>query len=277
MFQNGHPQNQIGKRKHDQKECISEDLARCAGTSVLDICHNRQADFVARDVCKFVAPVDPIWLTKLPKLIYDHHCWLVKVAREIGQDNEADKCKKFEPREQLEPEIDDTFIENSFKVWSWPPHAPKNAWKFKAKIPCAPPAKWKEGDNNWNTFCRFLSGLHWRLDKDSCWSYLELAVIFVLRGFQLQPCDPEIHTLADLTPRIKKAVTCILKSNYQGLLPGNHNPDYNKPTGKTLPSGVLEGVDLCCDRHELLSLGKLILGGGNHRLSSWSTCLCDLN
>ena len=67
------------------------------------------------------------------------------------------------------------------------------------------------------------------------------------------------------------------KGDGDPLLPGKHNPDRNKAIGKTLPSGTLDGVDLCCSDVELLALGHFLIDGGNHRLSSWDFCLCDLN
>ena len=258
-------------------EFISERLAHSAGTSVIDILFNRKADLYARDVCKVISPVDVRWLDVLPRLITEHHSWLVKIARAIGQDNEEDQCRLFEPKDQKEPEIDDAFIENSFQVWTWPPFLDRELWKTAFVPSDEAPPKWNSCLQDWHTFCCFAKGLTWRLDSNCCWSYLELAAIFILRGFRFQGCDIQTTTFSDFIPKIKKSVTCILKSDQRALIPGKHNPDYNKPTGKTLPSGTLDGVELCCSRQELLSLGSFILNGGNHRLSSWSSSLCDLN
>ena len=258
-------------------ELIGDELARAVGSTVLDIENNRKADLVARDVCKFLLPVNPDWLTVLPQLITDHHRWLIQIARAVGQDNEEDQVKHFVPKEQIEPEVDDVFIQNYFKVWTWPPHVGNTLWKSPLTDPVLPPRNWKDAPEDWNTFCLFASSLTWRIDKNCCWSYLELAAIFILRGFRLVGCDDQTTSFNSVIPRIKKLVTVTLKSEVKALIPGKHNPDYNKPTGKTLPSGVLEGVELCCSQSELLSLGRFILDGGNHRLASWSACLCDLN
>ena len=258
-------------------QMITEDLARAAGSTILDIERNRQADFAARDITFQCSPIDPSWLKALPVAIVKHQMWLIELAKLLHQENEADVVNRFVPAQNPEPEIDDDFIRGFFTAWSWPPLHKGPFWKPKPSSPSPMPSKWSLHHDCWGVFLAFLSGLKWRLDPLASWSYLELAGIFILRGFRFPNVDHQVETFRTFIPLIKKAALCVIRGDGDSLLPGKHNPDRNKAVGKTLPSGTLDGVELRCTSDELLALGHFLIDGGNHRLSSWEFCLCDLN
>ena len=251
-------------------------MLEVAKTSLLDIARNRKADFVARDLAHELAPVDQGWLTKLPSTVAKHHRWLVELAHLLGQEDESEWISRSTPPDQNEPEITDEFIEKFFYAFPWPPIHQPHLWTPNIAMPSRRPTKWCMDVDCWDIFSGFLCSLTWNIKGDACWSYLELAAIFILRGFRFSQTNINVDTFKTFIPIIKKASTCVLKGDGDKILPGHHNPDRNKPVGKTLPSGTIDGAEIVCSREELLSIGRFMLDGGNHRLSSWDFRLCDL-
>ena len=185
-------------------------------------------------------------LYQLPS--YNIDKWLINLAVLLGHDRENDILHREPSTENdVDGNVDDDTIRSFFHVWPWDPADGAVCWQNAVHNRICQPATWQGSETDWETISQFLTSLQWALSPDfswSAWSYVELACIFHLRDFKFTDTDPNVFTVAELVPRIKKACICVWKSEGIKLLPEKHNPDRNKAIGKTLTSGTIDGACL---------------------------------
>ena len=114
----------------------------------------------------------------------------------------------------------------------------------------------------------FFDNLQWRLHGSALTSYVELAVLFYLRGFLLPEHDPEQNTFRDLTGEIRQFVAHIRLVS-DAIVPGVHNRHRNKSIGKSLPNGTIDGAEVYFTKAEKIRFAQILSGVSTARLSAW--------
>ena len=147
-----------------------------------------------------------------------------------------------------------------------------SAYRWKAKIPdnLAPPCHWHLTESDWNAFCRFLQHARWKADPSATTAYIELAALFVFRGFTFSVIDKEITTFKELNGHLRRPYTMIQRMEGSSPFPGCQTSTKSKCWGRSLPAGVFAGCQIHWNKIEFTWFAKLLQGGAGAKLASWA-------
>ena len=253
--------------EHLPEEYITESMARSKGTEVRHIMGNRFADRFAKDHALECTSVHPKDESMLKKSIIQRQDWLANLNMQVAVLQKQDLDMKMEAR--LEAEAESENVYSLFPHWEWDLTADSFPWKPGVSVLSVPlHDKWKERGPSWRVLGSFFDNLQWRLHGSALTSYVELAVLFYLRGFLLPEHDPEQNTFRDLTGEIRQFVAHIRLVS-DAIVPGVHNRHRNKSIGKSLPNGTIDGAEVYFTKAEKIRFAQILSGVSTARLSAW--------
>eukprot|EP00435_Cladocopium_sp_Y103_P048155 s305_g14.t1 len=229
---------------------ITEEEAKQHDTTILDIYHNRIADSTAKRV--FPADFQNEFGLKCEN-IAAWQVWLTELCAEISKQNEEQKKSNHQqascgampvareiPPCQLTIDYDAAAFQRILPKWSWIPHVMEYDWKTQFDISQKLLSRAHISDDVWGKVVTFLSQLQWKQADGLQTAFLELAYMMWFADVRL-PDVPE--TPADYATTIRKCISQSRKYFDVPLVPGEIKA-VNKSAGRTLPSGVLQNVEV---------------------------------
>ena len=121
----------------------------------------------------------------------------------------------------------------------------------------------------------FCGALTWRVEDSLSISFVELALLFHLRGFAFDDWQKETKTFRELTSEIRK-VLMYMKTHAEGsFFPGVWQKSLNRPYGKSLPAGAIAGATPWVSNAELVIFSNLLNKGAGKNLCTWTWFLDD--
>ena len=247
-------------------------------TTIRHIHLNRVADRHAREAASSFSAVAPEdqnmlynavlakqkWLAQLAELIYCDYHTMQKEARE-GQSEEQEQqaflsgpdCRNWYPTLSWDME------QNHFLWTAAPPTDMRNP-KPKQIAPAS-----------WEVVKGFTINLCWKVDAALSISFVELALIFHLRGYRIPDWQSETKTFRELVSEIRK-IFMYMKTHADGsFFPGTWQKSLNRSYGKCLPAGTITGATPWLSNAELEIFSNLLYAGAGKNLCTWSWFLDD--
>ena len=257
---------------------IPQDVLIAKNTTRQHILLNRLADRHARHAAVQHSAIHPDdqhmlfnavlakqnWLTRLADLIYcDYH--------ELQQEA---KCDSKEDSEQ-KSSLNEAESRQKFPNLYWDMNSAAYRWKVALPVNVRQPNKKQISPSDWEAVQSFCNGLVWKVDGGVSISFVELALIFHIRGFRFSGWQLETKTFRELTSALRK-VLMYMKTNAEDVfLPGSWQRSLNRSYGKALPAGAITGATPWLSNQELVIFANLLNNGAGKNLSTWTWFLDD--
>lgn len=251
---------------------LTEDLARAAGSTVERILNNRLCDRTAKTLAQKLSPVRPDIQDAAELAICKHQEWLIRLHSMLPT-HEA--CQSQDHIASDLPElITKEACQARFSHWPW--GISKRLYPWRPKIPrnCPPPAQWKGHKDDWAEVCRFLSGLHWRIDDTESFSFCELAVAFHNSGFKVVG-DVQCTTFYDVYKVNRAAMLVLSKLDHVQAFAGDFNSTKPRSCGRVLPQGCIVGASPYHSDDCRLLIARAFAKGAGREIESWRIPVCD--
>ena len=256
--------------EHVPIHLITEEMAEAKQTSIVHIQNNRVADFAARDVAQKHAVIRPGFMDELLSHILERQTWLQRLNKCIAVEYQTNTQTTAE--ETTEQDADKLTIDIARKIfpqWPWDASPSNYQWKAKIHVDLAAPKNWHLTECDWCTFCSFLRKARWKCSPNAETAYIEMTVLFILRGFSFENIDKQLCTYKQMNGHIRRGMTMLSRLDGVSPFPGTMTSTKAKNSGRTLPTGTLVGAEILWTPAELTSFAKLLQGGAGAKIASW--------
>lgn len=158
----------------------------------------------------------------------------------------------------------------------WPCGLSKRSYTWRPKIPreCPPPVRWRGPPEDWSSVCRFLVGLHWRIDADDSFSFCELAVLFHNSGFKIAG-DPQYVTFYDIYKVLRAAMMHLAQLENVQAFAGEFDSTKPRSCGRVLPQGCVVGASPYHSDDCRVLIARAFAKGAGREIDSWRIPVCD--
>ena len=238
-----------------------------AGTTLEHIVHNRIADHEAKKCALRIAPVFPQIVKSMYAAAMLHQEWLVKLHCQL--DTHADVAPSHATTIEDKPVVQTIAQARlQFPAWEW--SATQGVFRWRPKIPRTldPPSRWRYKSADWESVCKFASGLQWKCEKAASFAFCELGILFHNRGFRIQG-DYSTITIHSVVCVIRQAFQYLAKNPGVQPFPGHFDPRYVKCAGKVLcQSAIVDAVPWLSD-DVLLAVATTLNNGPGRTIESW--------
>ena len=199
---------------------ITDEMARAAGTEVDHIRGNRKADFVAKDAAvdnAAVHPKDEVWLTGA---ITRTQTRMAFIGQQLGRDVECMKRASNEKTDRVVEQVDDSqdFFHRKYPSWLWNLQSDQCQLVQDRHISECP-QQWPLDVADWEPIRDFLCGCKWFSHAEKSTAFVELAFLFLVRGFKLSDVHPDTTSFRQIYERLRKALAFLHRKDYK-LFPG---------------------------------------------------------
>lgn len=253
--------------EHLPEVYITDAMASSKGTEVHHIMCNRFADCFAKSHALHATSIHPLDEQLLKRSIVQRQDWLTNLNRLIALLQRQDQDLKLEARLEAEAESENMFA--LFPRWDWGPKGADFPWRPQTSIALLPLHDlWKDRASSWNMLASFFDQLQWRTHATALTSYVELAVLFYLKGFLLPEHDPDQQTFRDLTAEIRQFIAHV-RTQSDDAIPGKQNRHRNKSVGRSLPNGTIDGAEVFFSKPEKVRFARILAGVLTARLAAW--------
>ena len=259
-------------------EQITQQMAQAKGTEKHHIFLNRCADAEAKRQAILAAAVHPTDEKWLRSAIDQTHQRLTLIGKRLSSDVESFKLqsKGVQQREDEHQQIPTVErVRDAYPQWLWSANLRYFHWRMHDVFPDQPLDKWPLTDADWTALTKFFSQCKWCQRHDVSVSFVELACLFMVRGFTCSNALDETASFRQVVEQLRKAM-CFLKNNNYQLFPGEWNRCKNKNNGKALPAGAIEACIPYMTDHEMTVFGRMLLAGGGKNLKSWMFSIPDV-
>ena len=257
---------------------ITAEMAKAHKTTCKDIALNRIADKKAKEIAEANCAVDPRDKQLLTAAIDAKQTWLTRLADLIYCDvQELQRtAKESTPQEdQTEKRLSELECREKFPDLYWNMDCRLFEWKADFPTTYSAPRSASFETDAWEVFKTFCHELCWKEDENLAISFVELTLIFHLRGFNLPGKDAATTTFRDLYSVLRKMFCTMKNSEDYNFFPGQWCRCKNRNYGKSLPAGYVAGASPWLSNHELTVFANLLHCGGGKNLSTWTWFLDD--
>lgn len=261
-------------------ELISNQAAREAGSTWLDIFCNRKADAFAKE-CVSQEDVDSHISEKSIKEIKNWQTWLATLNAQLSADESqpAGQQNRFDDYRNPEVEVTKSSVvpheislqhpidvfKSLLPKWIWAPNPENFQWisEFPGEYNLSSYAN--ISNQNWLLALNFLKSLRWAVGPSYETAYMELAFYFWFLGHRFLDT---IESPSAYCRLLRKAINQAFKTSESPLVPGTQHSKC-KCKGRVLPAGTLINCYPLIEPNALKHLAFHVLHGRQHTLASW--------
>ena len=255
--------------EHLPVEIISDAAARERGSTVRDIAANRAADREANRLATKFSPIHPRDQKMLEDAVLQRHEWLVTLNWLLET---AQPSPSFSRAPKVATDTPASVV-SRFPQWAWAAPPSLFTWKPNIYDTQSPPTRWTSSDDDWRNCRRFLQGLRWRLNSNSCTATTELACLFWWRGYKHSQLEAGVSFYHHLILVVRSMLKLASSIEHGHVFPGELVPTGTKYAGRALLKGIIQGAELFMTDDERLKLVHLFDQGAARPLSSWDVPL----
>ena len=253
-------------------------MASVHNTTPLHITNNRIADRKAKEQAMLAAAVHPEDREWLYSAIRETHERICCIGKRLGDDVVLSKQATTEESALCEtshalPSLDQ--VVEKFPLWLWRALDKDFSWRLRPNENATLPKKWPLKEQDWHDVHGFLSTCRWQCKHEHTTAFVELACLFVFRGFSFADGEDPDTSFRVVLDKLRKAM-CFLYQNKIGLFPGKWQRCVNKNHGKALPAGLIQGAIPMMSDFELGLIGRMLMSGAGKKLTSWAFSLADV-
>ena len=258
-------------------QLVTVEMAKAAGTEIVHIQGNRKADLVAKEQAlknTAIHPQDEKWLVSS---IYKTQLRMAEIGKTLGQDvTMMKKNAQAEQSRPADPQPENRgSLQRSFPTWLWGLSA-QDCRVCDAIEGGNCPAKWPLVQSEWEQVKSFLAGCRWFIQSGKNTAFVELAFLFLSRGFHFSDMDNQVTSFRTVLDKLRKAMCCLHRGD-DTFFPQEWQRCKNKSDGKALPAGLLSGVMVYMTDEELEKFARLLKSGCAKTLKSWTFAIGDLH